>query len=149
MITINHSWSLGLCPNKSLEAFESPVCPRRGDHPERFSEEISEMGGEILALDEAEGTGNIRSDLSRARQRSPAAKDPDPFRKFVLRTALTPENNRLSVRTQSADSPVRGGVSSCSDSPRPAYLFVSIRVHSWLLAGSDKDQIKSDRKIYK
>jgi hypothetical protein len=46
------------------------------------------MGGEILALDEAEGTGNIRSDLSRARQRSPAAKDPDPFRKFVLRTAL-------------------------------------------------------------
>ena len=56
---------------------------------ERFSEEISEMGGEILALDEAEGTGNIRSDLSRARQRSQAAKDPDPFRKFVLRTALT------------------------------------------------------------
>jgi hypothetical protein len=55
---------------------------------ERFSEEIPEMGGEILALDEAEGTGNIRSDLSRARQRSPAAKDPDPFRKFVLRTAL-------------------------------------------------------------
>jgi hypothetical protein len=54
---------------------------------ERFSEEISEMGGEILALDEAEGTGNIRSDLSRARQRSPAAKDPAPFRKFVLRTA--------------------------------------------------------------
>ena len=46
------------------------------------------MGGEILALDEAEGTGNIRSDLSRARQQSPAAKDPDPFRKFVLRTAL-------------------------------------------------------------
>jgi hypothetical protein len=55
---------------------------------ERFSEEIFEMGGEILALDEAEGTGNIRSDLSRARQRSPAAKDPDPFWKFVLRTAL-------------------------------------------------------------
>src|SRR5687767_1100387 len=97
MITINHSWSLGLCPNKSLEAFESPVRPRQGDHPERFSEEISEMGGEILALDEAEGTGNIRSDLSRVRQRSPAAKDPDPFRKFVLRTALTPENDRLSV----------------------------------------------------
>jgi hypothetical protein len=46
------------------------------------------MGGEILALDEAESTGNIRSDLSRARQRSPAAKDPDQFRKFVLRTAL-------------------------------------------------------------
>jgi hypothetical protein len=46
---------------------------------ERFSEEISEMGGEILALDEAESTGNIRSDLSRARQQSPAAKDPDPF----------------------------------------------------------------------
>ena len=46
------------------------------------------MGGEILALDEAEGTGNIRSDLSRARQRIPAAKDPDAFRKFVLRTAL-------------------------------------------------------------
>jgi hypothetical protein len=99
MITINHSWSLGLCPNKSLEAFESPVCPRRGDHPERFSEEISEMGGEILALDEAEGTGNIRSDLSCARQRSPAAKDPDPFRKFVLRTALviiSKRNDRFS-----------------------------------------------------
>ena len=46
------------------------------------------MGGEILALDEAEGTGNIRSDLSRARLQSPVAKDPDPLRKFVLRTAL-------------------------------------------------------------
>ena len=55
---------------------------------ECFSEEISEMGGEILAPDEAEGTGNIRSDLSRARLQSPVAKDPDPLRKFVLRTAL-------------------------------------------------------------
>jgi probable HAF family extracellular repeat protein len=66
---------------------------------ERFSEEIPEMGGEILALDEAEGTGNIRSDLSCARQRSPAAKDPDPFRKFVLRTALviiSKRNDRFS-----------------------------------------------------
>ncbi|MGZ8899169.1 MAG: hypothetical protein ACXW3Z_03660, partial [Limisphaerales bacterium] len=55
---------------------------------ERFSEEISEMAGEILASGEAESLGNIRSDLVRARQRSPAAKDPCPFRKFVLRTAL-------------------------------------------------------------
>ena len=54
---------------------------------ERFSEEISEMVEEILALDEAEGTGNIRSDLSRVRQRRPAAKDLDPFWKFILRTA--------------------------------------------------------------
>jgi hypothetical protein len=34
------------------------------------------MAGEILASDEAESAGNIRSDLDCARQRSPAAKDP-------------------------------------------------------------------------
>ena len=56
---------------------------------ERFSEEISEMAGETLASGEAESLGNIRSDFVRARQRSPAAKDPCPFRNFVLRTALT------------------------------------------------------------
>src|SRR5688572_25562262 len=34
MITNNKSWSLGLCPNKSLEAFESPVRPLHpGDRP--------------------------------------------------------------------------------------------------------------------
>src|SRR5690349_18279002 len=29
MITINFSWSLGLCLNKSLDPFESPVPPHR------------------------------------------------------------------------------------------------------------------------
>ena len=67
MITNNHSWSLGLCPNKSLEAFESPVRPRQGDH-------------------------------------------------------LTPENDRLVVSSRSADSPVRSGVSTCSDTLQPLTL---------------------------
>src|SRR5688572_19968667 len=47
------------------------------------------MGGEVLASDEAESMENIRSDLFRARQQSPATKDPDTVRKFILRTALT------------------------------------------------------------
>jgi hypothetical protein len=69
MITINQSWSLGLCPNKSLEAFESPVRPRQGDH-------------------------------------------------------LTSENDRLSVPTQIADSPVRSGVPTRSLPSSCQFAFI-------------------------
>jgi hypothetical protein len=32
MITKNYSWSLGSCPNKSLDPVEPPVRPRQADH---------------------------------------------------------------------------------------------------------------------
>jgi hypothetical protein len=32
MITKNYSWSLGSCPNKSLDSLEPPVRPRQADH---------------------------------------------------------------------------------------------------------------------
>src|SRR5687768_3854598 len=65
LITINHSWSLGLCPNKSLEAFESPVRPLHpGDRPSFSTQSNCVHRQDKLGLPFADSASQHRSTFS-------------------------------------------------------------------------------------